>query len=128
MPDKPSAEFLRTLRFITQQPTSADLAWWRQHAGSARPPKPTQSAGKRFIRNLYLKLAFNLLNQDVAELLSTWEVFASRGPYKHWSDDDAPPEGAVLLQVCLFQATKKNGGDTLCAKHLAAIVGKKFNE
>ena len=59
-----------------------------------------------------------------AELLLTeWNAFVSRGPWRFWRDDEHPPADAPRLDRALFYATKFNGGDTLSDRHLRRIVG-----
>lgn len=115
--------FLRTLRFVAGELNFDDRLWWRSHAGSRRVPKRTAPAVRRFLRDLYLERAHRLFDGDTRGFLQAWEAFVARGPYKTWRDDEQPPEGAADLHVCLFHATKLNRGETLCEKHLAAVVG-----
>lgn len=117
-------EGLRFLRILSGQLSGADLAEFRRHFGQVRLPKRTPAAVGRFLRDHYLRNAFQLSGAtSVPQFTDAWEVFVSRGAYRSWRDEESPPNGTPALETALFYATKQNRGQTLCEKRVATVLG-----
>jgi hypothetical protein len=53
-----------------------------------------------------------------------WTAFLSRGPWRHWRDDDEPPSHATTEQAGLYWASRFNRGNALSAKQISRILGQ----
>lgn len=60
------------------------------------------------------------------QLTEAWESFLSRGPWREWRDDAAPPPDAAPLSVALFFASRFNRGESLGERHVNRIIRQTF--
>lgn len=91
----------------------------------------TPDAFRRMQRDVWLCNAARQIDAPTdwevsTQLLTEWDRFLSRGPWREWRDETEPPACATSLQRALFYASHFNRGKSLSDKQLNRITGQVF--
>lgn len=91
----------------------------------------THDKRRQYARDVWLMRAADYVKADsltgaASALHKELSKFLSRGPWRHWRDDDDPPPEAARLDVALFRFAKLNGGEGLSEKQILRVLRQKF--
>jgi hypothetical protein len=114
------------------------LAEWIREDGAMRLERclrlPTTPARLRLLqRDFWLFEAARALEcasswHGAVQLAGELATFISRGPWRIWRNQPAPPDEASKLRRALFHVARLRGGRTLSEKQVYRIVGHVFQQ
>jgi len=131
-------------RFASGRPLPSDVAWMCKGVSGyvncaglvplercLQLPR-TPNSRRIDLRNNWLREVARLLDRDkkwagCAEIEVRWTAFVTRGNWRLWRDQAAPPIEIDDIEKALFYATRHNKGRVLNHRQIVRVCGHVFN-